>query len=348
MKKISFLIAAGLIMAASTVLSSCDREKENIRPQMNESAKMTVKVNTPRTVSYAMLSKASGEHHGQEDSTITNLQLFVFNADNQVESYTKLLSDDLGDDNKYELEVSTGAKTIWAVANSHKVDALASVKTLDELLAICVDLSKENILDFSMVGTSEITVTKSAENNVSLDLTRFVARIHLGTVKTQMTGGYANASLTDVQAYLINAYDEALIGNKKGKSGSIANMDTLVRSDFASYQMENMLYEEPGNITPSGNACDKYFYCYGNPGTAKATKLVIRGLLGGVEYFYPIKISDSTNTDALTANNSINIKNVTIKRPGSKRPSDDVSYDAIDFTISVNDWVELDERDVVF
>lgn len=345
-----FLPLRVALFATCLTFVSCN-ERDDLETQNTEYVNVTINLNTPRTVSSAMLgTKASGDNHGNEakDKTIDTLQIFVFNSDGQIEAYKCFSGKELSANNKYTMTVSTGLKQVYAVANSHNVTSFASVKSVEEMNALTVSLSRENALNFSMKGFDDISVESDKANEVTLEMTRFVSRVHIGTVKTAFDGAFSECSLSDVELYLTNVYSESKLSDMVGKSGTVINADTLVVNDFEGYAMDGIVYEQLSDITSEGVEYDKYLYCYSNPGTAKSTRLIIRALLDSVEYFYPISISDGIQTKSLAPNTAIDISSVTIKRPGSKSPSEDVSYEDIEFTITVNDWTKLPVQNIEF
>lgn len=350
-KRHPLFFALATAAVAVPFISSCSKSVDPLTPD-NRVATLEVKLQDLKTSSHAMFAtKASGSNHGNNDAdkAKNTLQLYVFNENNQLENYRCLTGNDITDDAKLTFEVVEGTKSVWAVANSHSVSEFSEIKTVDGLGALTAKLNKENAGDFTMVGKNSVEAAVAATpSEVTVDLKRLVARVHVGTIKTDMSGGYADDSLTNAKIYLINAYNEGQLSTMSGKAGCVINKEKFQASDTVGFAMKDIVYSDIPNIKKVAQDIDQYFYAYGNSGSEGKTKLVIEGKLGAKTYYYPICITDKDGADLLSANTALNITDITITRPGSENPDVDVEYGAVKFIVNVVDWAKRDSSNVIF
>lgn len=350
-KRHPIFIAFAAAAVAVPIISSCSKSVDPLTPE-NRTATLEVKLQDLKTSNHAVFAtKASGSKHGDNDAdkAKNTLQLYVFNENKQLENYRCLTGDDITDGTKLTFEVVEGAKSVWAVANSHSVSEFAGIKTVDALGALTAKLNKENAGDFTMVGKNSVEAAVSATPaEVTVDLKRLVARVHVGTIKTDMSGGYADDSLTNAKIYLINAYNESQLSTMSGKEGCMVNKKEFKASDTVGFAMKDIVCTDIPNIKKVAQDIDQYFYAYGNSGSEGKTKLVIEGKLGEKTYYYPIRITDKNGADLLSANTALNITDITITRPGSEDPDVDVEYGTVKFIVNVVDWVKRDSSNVIF
>lgn len=350
-KSLPFFFALAAIAASVPFISSCSKNSDPLTPE-NRVARLEVQLQDLKVSNHAMFAtKAFGGSHGDNDAdkAKNTLQLYVFNENEQLENYRCLTGDEVSDETKLTFDVVEGTKKVWAVANSHSITEFSNIKTVEELGKITADLKKENAGDFTMAGSNTVDAEVSpTPSTVTLDLKRLVSRIHVGSIKTDMSGGYADDSIVNAKIYLINVYNKSLISTMSGKTGCMMNKKAFLASDTAGFAMKDIVYTDIPNIKKESQNIDQYFYAYGNNGAEGKTKLVIEGKLGSKTYYYPICITDKDGEDLLSANTSLNITDITITRPGSEDPDVDVEYGAVKFTVNVVDWAKRDSSNVVF
>ncbi len=362
MKKITLLLFASVALLAS--VASCQKEQiKNNTPseeQAKESALLSIKICTPAT-------KAQGSEHGNSanDAKINTLEILIFNngagAENGLlEVYKNLSGSQLTDLSNIEITATTGAKKIFIIGNSHIGNTLKSITKYSDFEAIESSLLKENTQDFCMTYSSETTLAPVTE--ITAELTRMVARIKLGTLKTNFTGtSFEGKSLEDVKIYLLNAHSNKLLYNGEAAgSNSIFNYKRAATSDYESAEMEGILYEEINSpLSPSSEITSRFFYCYENllaseTASDRFTRLVIEGKLNGTTYYYPININregfgyvETTSHKGVKRNASYSI-NCTITGIGSNDPDEIIENSTISVDITVTEWEDVDSAEINF
>ncbi|MBE6246337.1 MAG: hypothetical protein E7110_02840 [Bacteroidales bacterium] len=357
MKKTFFILASALLMGLTTI--SC--EKANNSNEMQESI-LSINIIPEDQVQ----SKATGGAHGvqADDNTVQKLEFFVFRAEGadagMLDAYKMYTAAELTSLSNLEVKTTTGKKHIYAVANSHKSDNWAGVKTLADFKAQIASLQSENNKDFTMTGSLEAVLQTTT--SVTFSISRLVSRVQLASVKTQFAGTpWAGSSLTNVKMYLINAAGDKLYHDGSDQpSPTILNTKKVVATDINACTMAGMLYDETATaITDSGYNTTHTFYCYENllaneSADKKFTKLVIQADLNGHTYYYPISINregfgynSSVGHMGIKRNTTYTI-NVTILRPGSLDPDTPVEHSTMQATMNVADWATVPTVNVIF
>lgn len=325
-----------LMMAAvAALVCSCSKEEMKVESGMESTLYLSV-CQEPD-------SKASGAGHGvqADDNTVQTLEVFIFNNnpdnpdDGYLDTYRKFTSEDLSSTSKVAIQTTTGSKTIYVIANSHR-ENWKDVNTRTQFEAQTAQLTDEKTKNFIMTGSTETTLSLTSE--VTVQLRRLVARVQLGTIKTRFAGGpYDGMALTDVKAYLINVQGSKYMYNGEGNNLLVLNKGKYVESDAASCAMPGAIYESlPVSLTDAGYNTPIYFYCYENSisresTVSKYTRVVIEGKLNGITYYYPVIMKD-------IARNTCYSLDITITRPGSLDPGTDLQKGTMQTTINIVDW----------
>ncbi len=362
MKKTTLLLFTAFAIMASAV--SCQKEqiKNNIplEEQAKESALLSINICTPAT-------KAQGSEHGNSanDAKINTLEILIFNNEQGAENgllevYKNLSGSQLTDLSNIEITATTGAKKLFIIGNSHIGNTLRSITKYSDFEAIESSLLSENTQDFCMTYSSETTLAPVTE--ITADLTRLVARVKLGSLKTNFTGtSFEGKSLEDVKIYLLNAHSNKLLYNGNAPSNStIFNYKRAKTSDYESAEMNGILYESISSpLAPLGEITSHYFYCYENlleleTETDRYTRLVIEGKLNGTIYYYPININregfgyvSTTSHKGVKRNASYSI-NCTITGIGSNNPDEIIENSTISVDITVTEWEDVDSAEINF
>ena len=362
MKKITLLLFASVALLAS--VASCQKEQiENNTPseeQAKESALLSINICTPAT-------KASGSEHGNSanDANINTIDILIFNngagAENGLlEVYKNLSGSQLTDLSNIEITATTGAKKLFIIGNSHIGSRLKSITKLSDFEAIESSLLNENVKDFCMTYSSETTLAPVTE--ITAELTRLVARVKLGSLKTNFAEtSFEGMPLEDVKIYLLNAHSNKLLYNGEAAGNStIFNYKRAATSEYESAKMDGILYEEMNSpLTPSSEITSRFFYCYENLLVSETvsdrfTRLVIEGKLNGTTYYYPININregfgyvSTTSHKGVKRNASYSI-NCVISGIGSNDPDEIIENSAISVDITVTDWEDVDTAEINF
>ncbi len=352
--KISDLARCTLCAAASVFIAltaiSCEKSSEQADERQPEPAIVSLSI-VPET-------RAFGNTHGiqSDDNLVQTLEFFIFRAEGTdagvLDTYKKLEGAELSSLSNIEIQSTTGAKLIYAVANSHNTD-WTGVKTFTDFEARVSELHNEDLKNFTMTGSIEVVLQVST--SVAFSISRLVARIGLTGIKTDFAGTpYEGSELKNVKIYVTNVY-----ANKRYSSGANAttpifyNYKKAVAQDINLCTMSGMLYDEvANNISDAGYTVPHYFYCYENMLENETpdkhfTRLVIQGDLNGHTYYYPININRE-GFGYSAANGHLGVKrntsyslDVTICRPGSTDPDDILEYGVLTASLNVLDWVTV-------
>lgn len=350
-----------LLSIAALFTASCSKEDSTENIQDNQVAKVYLNIQGET----ALQTRASGTGHGvqSDDNTVSTLEIFIFKntgqgADNgQLELYKKYSSSDLAKGlTGLELTASTGSKVIYAICNSHNTNNFSGVNTLTKFKAETALLKNENLKNFTMMGSKEVTL--AATNNVSIPVGRMVARIKLTSVKTAFAGTpLEGLTLNSVKAYLINVHASKLLWNGNDPSSSqILNQAKYIANDNTALSMTGMLYESiADSVNETGNSTARWFYAYENAISAENasksdyfTRLVIEGKLNGVTYYYPINVNragfgyNSSNgvNPGIERNKSYELS-VVISKAGSLDPNVPIENGTVSVSVNVENWTVL-------
>ena len=148
-------------------------------------------------------TKASGNGHGiqEDDNTVESLEIFIFRNEGEdagsLESYKKFEGRELSGLKDLEVKATTGAKVIYAIANSHRND-WKEITTLSQFRTVESSLLSENLKSFVMTGHTEATL--QVRTSLTFSVSRLVACVRLASLKTDFAGTpYEGAALTDVK-----------------------------------------------------------------------------------------------------------------------------------------------------
>lgn len=348
-----------LLSLTALFMVSCSKEDSPESSQENAAAKVCLNIKGEP----AFQTKASGVGHGvnADDNTVNTLEIFIFrntgsgSADNgHLELYKKYSASDLTNGlSGLELTVSTGKKTIYAICNSHNTDNFAGVNTLTLFKKEISLLKNENLKNFTMSGFKDVEL--NASNEITIKVSRMVARVKLSSVRTAFAGTPLEGStLQNVKAYLINVHPEKYLWNGSDRSGAqILNLAKYVENDSKSLAMSGMLYESIADkVDDAGNSTARWFYAFENSieqenSTANDyfTRLVIEGTLNGVTYYYPINVNRTgfgyvSSTDikpGIERNKSYELS-VVISKAGSLDPNVPIVNGTVSVSVNVEDW----------
>ena len=253
-----------------------------------------------------MSTRAAGDQLFAGDEAITKVRIFVFVGD--ALEVNRLYS--IGEsqfNNPFVLEVATGLKDIYVVANESGTleTSLASVSSKSGLLDLMADeISSPLSIPLLMTGSiEEIEVVEnptSEQNNPEITLTRAAAKISMQFNKAE--GLTDNIKITKV-SLLSNAYSSTLF--------PAATEPTDPTFDTDTYWDLAMSFSTPIDVTTSTpEVADlKNIYLYENLGNsagnkAVATQLEIEALYNNIETKYRVYINeDIVNPTVVTPGN---------------------------------------------
>lgn len=326
-----------LFMMATVAALVCSCSKEEMKVESGKESTLYLSIVPDEG------TRASGDGHGvqADDNAVQTLEVFIFNSnpdnpdDGFLDTYCKFTKEELASSSKVAIQTTTGNKKIYVIANSHR-ENWKDVNTFAQFETQTAKLTDEKPKNFIMVGSTETVLSITSE--VTMQIRRLVARVKVGSIKTNFAGGpYDGMSLTDVKAYLINVQGSKYMHDGEGNNLLVLNKGKYVEADAASCSMPGAIYESlPVPVTDAGYNTPMYFYCYENSipresSVSKYTRMVIEGKLNGVTYYYPVVLKDITRNTCYSLD-------ITIKRPGSTDPGTDMQKGTLQATINVVNW----------
>ncbi|MEF9931183.1 MAG: fimbrial protein [Bacteroidales bacterium] len=338
------------ITLAVMIITFCACDKNEV---INSSALKRHESTLTINLGNKALTKAIGAEHGNQlnDNFIQTLEFFIFHADGpnvgELDAYKKFTTAD-GISN-LQIKATTGKKSIYAVANSHRAD-WKGIITLVEFKKVQANLKDDNVKNYIMTGSADATL--QVTTSITFALSRLAAKIELQGVKTAFAGTpYEGFKLSNVKAFLINVHSSKRVYDGGADTPAILNNKALVAADANSCIMPGMLYDV---ITPAiddaGYNTSHYLYAFENTletetVDSRFTRLVIQADLNGKTYYYPINVNE-IGYGYVSANGHYGIKrnteykiNVTIMRPGSTNPDKPVEHGTLTVTLNILDWV---------
>ncbi|MBR5924769.1 MAG: hypothetical protein IKZ60_04845 [Bacteroidales bacterium] len=340
-----------LIMAASVaagfILAGCNKQLDKAPCYVETPGQAELSL----SLSGRMQTKAT-EVGSDTENAIGTVDVFVFfkggEYDGRLDAYAHF------DAAPYSLSATTGDKTIYAVVNSEYSEAvLGAVSTKDELLAKLASLSSQKDNSdkpgmFTMIGSVNRTAATSnalvaGVNSVTVNVDRLVSRVRLLKITRAFeSGALAAQDFSIDEVYLSNvvtveeygsghtpvadefvnqlgvpsaAYDAWL---HKDVSSSLANGASISFADASAcmYAMPNLIDSDSEET----------------PFTVRNTKLVVKATLAGKAVYYVIPLG------AIRSNNTYDIGELVITRPGSSSPDKKTEIASCTFTVEVNPW----------
>ena len=309
-------------LALGLALSSCDRA-----PVPADGGKTLLSVRLKgfdATLTKAELQTAS-------EKRVESIDVFVF-RDGALEKHVRKEGD--GITSVPDIDVTYGEKVIYTFCN-YDASRLSSLSSIADCIGFQTLLTDNGRDALAMRGNAVYTVS-ATNTSAEVSVRRDVARVDVISAPV-FSGSAAGGSVQGI--YLINVpkvYDEsvALTASSASDAWNFDNaVKTAVDSEVSAltsaavystslYGMPNA--SEASATDASGNAVAKDY----------TTKLVIKALVGGQTYWYPVAIPD------MTANKYYKIDNVKIAVLGSDNPNDYVTFTDFSVSVDVQDWDE--------
>ena len=328
-----------LICAASicAIVSSCEKQQTIL-----SGADVMLSV-TVDDLDGMLPTKAADQTEAKE-SSIKNIQLFVFNkSTGQVDN--AVCKDGLDAKGEYTLEplqCTVGEKEIWVVVNGPE-NYVESVGNLSDLKGKTVSLSDNGLASLIMSGSA--TRTLAAGNDaLTIQVSRLCAAVVLTKVENMMLVPAYRDKLTITGAYLMNVpavqkVDGSISSDSAGASwnafygkASLAEPSELLTETITPTSIP---YQQSHSATHS-------FYSFANvydkvEGTDargnSSTYLVVECTVDGVACVYPVLLP------SLEANNKYNVS-LTINHIGGDPdyPWRKVQFSSFTPTVKVQPW----------
>ena len=316
MRKSFFVLAAVACCACSkgVVGSSLVKEEKDVE----------LKFSVPVTA-----SKMSGP---VVEDAVENLQVFVFGANGEIQSFG------MSEGNSLSMTCTTGEKDIAVVVNS---DPIPGVVDYEGFMGFMTDFSDNAPERFVMTGTCSKYL--DASGTIEIPVSRRVSKVILSSVTRAFTmEQHQNMDFELMSVFMINTpdrfglfaeiHDDALINQ------GVSDIDAIVEASGG------LLYDDLGNIpVEQGQTLDvgNFLYCYPNTngGLIPHPYMVVQAKLGDGIYYYTVKLP------AMQSNKCYNI-DLTVTMPGSLSPDEPVKKEEASFSVTVTDWnenIDIDE-----
>lgn len=311
------IIAAAV---AAIALVACEKKEVEQMDRNDEMVTFEIAVETSQT-------KITGT--GSNEASVSDYQIFIFNKDNgMLEVYTKSTTATV------QMTCTTGPKEVVVIANAPDLSSVVSLATLKATRSKLIDNSVGHLI---MEGSTTKTLSASV-NTVNVALSRIVAKICLVSITADFElDTYDAQSFKILNAYLIN-----VPADKSYLASTADPADWYNKMKYEANDYKALLYDDINLDIKSSKKYDKthHFYCYPNPYTAdsfeetwspRPTRLVVEAELGGVHYYYPVALPQILQ-------NTVYEVSITIVRPGSTSPEEDMEKYAANVNITVNPW----------
>lgn len=286
-----------------------------------------------------------------QESVVNKLQVLVYNSAGNLVAYASANAGSLSA--KVPLKIS--GHTVYAVANvSEDLSSCSTPNTLDSQISL---LERNSLQGLQMIGKLTNQTFTNGEP-VNVEVRRFASKVEIDEITTDFTAAaYKSQAFTITGIYLINVNGSCPF-TQVATSGTWFNQmervsgscDALITDQFAT---PVTVQTSSGDVTPY--TTKHYFYCYANPTTTDAhrgtwsprrTRLVVETKLGTRTYYYPIDIIGTGGI--LDLNTAFTVTRLTITGPGTDHPDDPLDNGAINFTVTVKNWVTGFEKTVEY
>ena len=350
-------IAAGLI-----AMTACNNEKSANAPETAEKAEVLVLLDSGSP------SKAYYDEDLKFNEVyVDEVQILVFKENGMIDTYSdefEMLEDKVDENGDLlfgvRLTTTTGQRRIYAAVNVHQ--DLSVVTSEQELLGKVSYLKDNNSGHFEMFGSKDVTL--GANNEVEIEVDRFVARVKIDKVTNALTNSVLAESAFIRRIFLTHAYGEADYNFASGNTiyatrGIFWNLDrngtTLTEGGDEYKAVNSLIYQTisesvksfDGSIG-SGMSFEEpcCFYVYPDHGSeGEHTILVVEMQIQSRYYTYPVDITGIAGK--IESNKSYEIGELVITRLGNPSNGDNTIDEGedkpiepadVDFTIKVKDW----------
>lgn len=304
------------VIAAAAVVGCNEKDVELSDVQTGERVQLTVTL--PE-----LATKVTGT---PADAQVNDIQIFVFDRNGIYEASSHAEASTLS------LTCTTGEKLIVALVNAPLETGVNNIAELRSRTTDLKDCAADNI-----VMTGETVKTLSASTTITMQVERLAAKVSVAQVNTNFElDAHKNLPFEVKGIYLINAAGEKAY--LEDNTPSTWYNDSMYTPTNSLAFLHDAVTD--GQIANGGSYdTEHFFYCYPNQ-TATKTRLVVEAEIGGYTYYYPLTL------DTVTANTAYTYV-LTITRLGSDSPNVPVADGAVNFTVTVKDWVVQNVQETI-
>ena len=266
---------------------------------------------------------------GMDEAAVWNYQVFLFDAEGDIEDYVSQSSDDI------RLDCTLGRKSIVVFVNAPDLGYIMDYATLLTKKSLLSDNAEDALV---MAGMTTTEVKSTQPDDITIQVTRKVAKIELASLTVEIDmPQHSGKSFKVSSVYLINVPAEmpylefatsTIWYNKMAYTAEDDN--TLIYDDMGDFEVT------AGTPYTTRNT----FYCYANHSTSdtfsstwseRNTRLVVEAKLGDEKYYYPVTLP------RLDQNKKCEV-NLKITRPGALTPDAVIDKFTAEFDVYIKDW----------
>lgn len=323
--KMKRTVITTFVIALAT-LQGCEKPIENQKDRMPAKVRFDLK----NTGQYMTKLTNLGE-----ESAINKAKLFIYTSDGKYIT---------GLDGKAsaEIELYEGRYSVAALVNT-PADMDDGEHTIPEAGNLEAALENNTTGNLIMYGEHDFEV-KGSINDITLPVRRTVGRITVNAISNRMKDPIHQKQEFIIKRVFVSNVSgvsdlrgeksPTLWYNKNGVwSDESQTVKTLLEDSGIEYKLpyqEDYSTSHSFYVYPNDTAGDSYEAEW----SPRFTRLVIEASIGGDICYYPIPIG------GIESNHTYTINRLTITKPGTDNPWENVDGELCSFTITVTDWEE--------
>lgn len=335
MKQLFFLTSIILLFC-----SACSNNDDEVSSPEGKKASLTISL----TGKAGTTTRNVGPSNPYLENIIGYFTIYVF-ANNRLERVEKT-SSTIPVTTLFVDELTTGVKRIVVIANSpygYDDPFLSEGDPYSKLADVAnyINLDDQTVAPgLVMTGETDATLQSITEgtNNITIPLSRIVAKIKLGSITIDPTAG--------VDPTLFQLTGIAII---KAKSQTSLGIPSIVTAQPFYSGIKGLTVQDSNNIKgylyepiSLSDYSERYFYVFANDNSEEdATLMALEGTYNGVTMYYPFRLP-------AIARNTEHTINITLRRLGTGSPDPELPSDptTLIVTITPADWVVVPTQNV--
>lgn len=286
---------------------------------------------------------------------VNSLNLYVFDANGMLDVSHACTGGELSA-RQAVLSVKTGGKTVYALANFRgaPLEAANACATCAELEEVAFRLG-DNLPDGLLMTASATAMVTSGGGSATLELTRPVARVALGSVTNSLPAPYGTVRV--LRAFLCNVVGNQNVGgmadpavwyNPNATTDNVAG-HVVGTAGYPAQEAALTFLPLDQDLAPGATHSFSQKYCYAFPNaltnpnnghtasfTPTATVLMVVVQIRNVPYYYPVAL-----TRTLERNKDYKV-DLTLVGLGNTedRPFDKIEKSYLTAQVRVSDWAD--------
>lgn len=321
MKRFSIILLAGLTVLAA----SCNESGNDPLGGGSPACRLRVDITGGATK-----AGTNTDSPGYE-TRVRDLQLLVYDQTGVLEAYQRGTST-----TGYDFDLTTGEKTVWAIANCPDNLNRMPLDELSTLLSRLEDNSEdEGDGTFVMAGSDTGTVTPAVINIMNVKVFRLASRIALQSVRNSLTSSH---DVILKYAFVQNVVREAVLtdpssgssekGNVNGRTGG---EDIDATSVFPEISVSGVSLGGTNVAHGEAFAPEVPALVYSYPDTSGEAFLTLVTEIQGSTYYYKVPLPELRPNTAYAVT-------LELIHLGTHSPGDDHEFSDVQGSISVEPW----------